>query len=280
MPSAPVPPSTRVSFSGSTPGPSRTTRPVDLRATGSRAAATASDRLAEERLTVTARAALGRRRCSRGSRPAGLVVCVASTPASSRAGSMRSVRARTSAAWLHAGSVLWALTTIASAPSCRACRGSAGWKPKCAAQAASTTKRDPVRMRDFGQPGDVADRPDVGGVGHEHRPGVGGRRERLGHGATAPRRAAGRSPGPPRDAPTPAAARRGPGRAASTGAGSGPPRPGRRLRPRPGPGPAPGCAWVAPPTEKRHTSAPHSRAARDSASASTPRESFIVSSPA
>ena len=51
--------------------------------------------------------------------PAGLVVAVASTPASSRAGSIRSVRASTNAAWLQAGSVLWALVTIASAPHCR-----------------------------------------------------------------------------------------------------------------------------------------------------------------
>ncbi len=39
-------------------------------------------------------------------------------------------------------------------------------------------------------------------------------------------------------------------------------------------------AWVAPPVENRQTSAPHNRAARDSASASTPVLSFIVSSPA
>ena len=38
-------------------------------------------------------------------------------------------------------------------------------------------------------------------------------------------------------------------------------------------------AWVDPPVENRQTSAPHSAAARASASASTPAPSFMVSRP-
>ena len=80
--------------------------------------------------------------------PAGLVVWVASKPRSSRPGSSRPpdrrVRASSSAAWLHAGSVLCALVMRASAPSASACGGTAGEKPKWAAQAASTTSGTPA----------------------------------------------------------------------------------------------------------------------------------------
>ena len=76
--------------------------------------------------------------------PVGLVVCVASNALSSRAASSRSVRASTSAPWVYAGSALCALVTIASAPAAIACGGSSGWKPRCAAQAASTISGTPA----------------------------------------------------------------------------------------------------------------------------------------
>ena len=77
--------------------------------------------------------------------PDGLVVAVASMPASNRARLIRRVRASTMAPCENAGSALWALVTTASAPAAIACGGSAGWKPRCAPHAASTTSGMPCR---------------------------------------------------------------------------------------------------------------------------------------
>ncbi len=76
--------------------------------------------------------------------PVGLVVCVASNARSSRAGSSRCVLASTSAPCVYAGSALCALVTIASAPAAIACGGRSGWKPRWAAQAASTISGTPA----------------------------------------------------------------------------------------------------------------------------------------
>ncbi len=77
--------------------------------------------------------------------PDGLVVAVASTAASNRARPMRRVRAKTRAPCDQAGRALWALVTSASAPAARACGGSAGWNPRWAPHAASTTSGMPCR---------------------------------------------------------------------------------------------------------------------------------------
>ena len=82
--------------------------------------------------------------------PAGLVVCVASNARFSRSPSSRPwpawlVRASTSAPWVYAGSALCALVTMPSAPAASACGGRSGWKPRCAAQAASTSSGTPAR---------------------------------------------------------------------------------------------------------------------------------------
>ncbi len=76
--------------------------------------------------------------------PAGLVVWVASNARFSRASSSRSVLASSSAPWVYAGSVLCALVTMASAPAAMACGGRSGWKPRYAAQAASTISGTPA----------------------------------------------------------------------------------------------------------------------------------------
>ena len=85
------------------PGPSTTTRPstAESRSRASRTAAMASPSRASPSRWRRARAASVLARIA----PAGLVVAVASTPASRRAGSSRSVRASTRAAWLHAGNI-------------------------------------------------------------------------------------------------------------------------------------------------------------------------------
>ena len=191
---------------------------------------------------------------------------------------MRSVRARTSAAWLHAGSVLWALVDHHVGAELRArARGRAGWKPKCAAQAASTTSGTSCACAAVGQPGDVAHRADVGRVAHEDRPRLGVRGERAAYGrrgTPSGRPVPGSTSGRTHTGVRPAST----SRAASSGAACGsPPRCRRR---RPTASATAWLAWVAPPVENRQTSAPQSRAARASASARTPAVSFIVSSPA
>ena len=105
-------------------------------------------------------------------------------------------------------------------PRC-ACGGRSGWKPRWAAQAASTMSGTPASCAARAWPGEVAGGAHVGGVAEEHRARLaGGSRGPPGRSPPRPRRE-GRSPGHARAAPTPAAARPGPARAAATGAGSG-----------------------------------------------------------
>ena len=101
--------------------------------------------------------------------PAGLVVWVASTARSRRSASSRSVRASTRAAWENAGRVLWALVTSASAPCASACLGRSGWKPKCPAHAASTTRGTSCSCTPVGDGGEVRTGADVRRVAEEDR---------------------------------------------------------------------------------------------------------------
>ena len=58
---------------------------------------------------------------------------------------------------------------MASAPAARACGGRPGWKPRCAAQAASTSSGTPAPCAACGVPGQVAGGAHVGRVAEEHR---------------------------------------------------------------------------------------------------------------
>ena len=114
------------------------------------------------------------------------------------------VRARTSAAWLQAGSALWALTTIASAPSGECLRGECGVEAEVRRPGRIDHERRVVLVGCLGETLDVTDGPDVGRVADEHGPHVGVLVQR----ATAYRvrrdaRKADRSRGRPRAAPTP-----------------------------------------------------------------------------
>ena len=245
----------------------------------SRAAATAS--MTARRAAPHRRARAGRapRRCWRGSRPRRWSCAVASTPASSRARSIRSVRASTRAPASTRGSVLWALVTIASAPCGERVRRQRRVEPEVRAPRGVDDERDAVRVRDRRpRPADVADGAHVRRVADEDR--GASRRARRGRprGRRRSRRSGGRGWRRPPAVPTPVAARRAPARAASTAVQ----RPGDD-HPSPGRATASARAWlpcVEPPTLKRQRSAPHSRAARRSASATTPRDTFMVSSPA
>jgi hypothetical protein len=275
LPSAPVPDRTRVSLSGSTCGPSRTTSPSmpRSRSRACRVAAIAAPRRAWPSRCSRARAASVLARTA----PAGLVVAVASTPASSLAGSSRPVRARTRAAWLHAGSVLCALTTMASAPSSSACGGRSGWKPKCAAHAASTTRGTPCSCAAAANPATSPTVPTYDGSPTKTA-------RASGFSASAARTDAGATPrGSPVDGSTSGRTHTGLSPASTSPSRS--ERCSVRLTTTVSPSPATAraMAWlacVAPPVENRQTSAPHRRAARDSASARRPLVSFIVSRPA
>ena len=275
LPSAPVPGSTTTSRVGSTPGPDSTTSP-GTRASRRRTAATASmtgPSSASPSRSSSARAASMLARIA----PDGLVVAVASTPASKRARPIRPLRASTSAPCDHAGSALWALVTSASAPAASACGGSDGWNPRCAPHAASTTRGMPCACAT------AASAPTSPTVPtYEGSPTNTARAS--GAVASAASRAAAVTPtGSPCDGSTAGRTHTG-SSPASTSPSSidrcsvratttrSPGRPTARARAW--------LPWVEPPTENRQRSAPHRRAARDSASATTPRDSFIVSSPA
>ena len=74
----------------------------------------------------------------------GLVVCSSSKHSSSRARSMRSPRASTIEPWVKAVRFLCVEVTMPSAPRAIACFGRAGWKPRCAPHAWSTTSGTPA----------------------------------------------------------------------------------------------------------------------------------------
>ena len=276
MPSAPVPASTRVSLSGSTSGPSSTTRPSTA-ASRSRASAHGGERGAEQRLAVALE------ECPRGvgarQDRAGRAGGGGRLHAGVEAGRVEPLGAREHQCRLapRRQGLVRADDHRVRAELERVPR-QVGVEPEVRRPRSVDDERDVVRVGRVREPGDVADRADVRRVAHEHGPRVGvlGRARRPR--SRARRRAAARWRGRPRAAPRRV---RGP---AST-------RPSsiERCRVRltttrsPSPPSARATAWlacVAPPTENRQTSAPHSRAARDSASASTPRESFMVSRPA
>ena len=213
--------------------------------------------------------------------PAGLVVAVASTARSSRPASSNPpdavVRASTTAACDTAGRVLCALITIASAPAARACGGSAGCRPKWAPHAASTTSGTPAACAAAARPRTSPVVPTYEGspTTTATAPGC-----RVSASSTA---STGTAPGSPRAASTAGRSHTG-RRPASTS-----PRSTERCSVRPTTTSSPGrptasarvwLPWVEPPTENRHQSAPQNTAARRSASASTPRACFMVSSPA
>ena len=209
--------------------------------------------------------------------PEGLVVAVASTDAANRAGSIRSVLARTIAPWLSAVSALWALITKASAPAASACGGRSGWKPKCPAQAASTTSGTPCRWA-------VAARAPVSPYVPTYCGSVTRTATADGASASAPATTSAlTASGSPVRGSTEGVTQVGT-RSARTS-----PRSIERCRVRPTTTRSPGrptvrarawLPWVDPPTEKRATSAPQARAASSSAWSSTPELSFIVSRPA
>ena len=200
-----------------TPGTSRRT-PRARRTRSSRAPASASPRTAISACTASTLARIA---------PDGEVVAVASMARSSRSGASRSVRASTTAPWFRAGKVLCALVTTASAPAANGCGGRSGWLPRWAPHAASTSSGTPAARVTSAQGTDVRAGPDVRRAGDEHGPGV--RMRPRARRRRCPPRLPGevRSPGRAADAPTPAAARRGPARAGATGARCGPRRPCR-----------------------------------------------------
>ncbi len=240
-------------MTGSTPGPSRTVSPSTRfsRWRAVRVAAMASASNSRPSRSSSAREASMLARIA----PAGLVVAVASTPASRRAGSIRSVRASTRAAWLQAGSVLCALVTIASAPTCSGCGGRSGWKPKCAAHAASTISGTWCACATSGQAPHIPDGADVGRIADEHCPCFGVAGEGMHARSAGPRRGEARSRRPSPGGPTPVSVPRVRVRRDSE-------RCSVRLTMTVSPSPpmASARAWlacVAPPVEKRQTSAPH-----------------------
>ena len=276
LPSAPVPGSTRVSRIGSTPGPSSTTRP-GTRASRSRTVATAS-------MTGPSRASPSRSSRARAASmlarmaPDGLVVAVASTAASNRARPIRRLRASTSAPCDQAGRALWALVTRASAPGGERVRRQGGVEPEVGAPRGIDDERDAVPVRHRGQAAHVADRADVGRVADEDGPGVG----RLGEGGLEGRgRDTDREPVGGVDLrPEPdrfeAGQHQPEEHRAVQGAGHDDPvaRAGRRRAP------GPGCRASSRRPRTGRGRLPTAAAARGSASATTPRASFIVSRPA
>ena len=261
---------------GSTVGPSSTTSP-GTRASRARAGGHGLDDRAEQRLASRSSRARAASMLARIA-PDGLVVAVASMPASKRARPIRRVRASTMAPCENGGQRLVRAGHEGVGPGRDRVRRQRRVEPEVGAPRRVDDERDAVPVRHRRQARHVTDRADVGRVADEHRSGVRGAGEgRLEGGGGHPdgQAVVGVDLGPHPHRLEPGRAR---GRAASSGAACGPRRPGRRGGPRRAR--APGCRGSSRRPRTGRGRRPRAGRPAPRPRRATPRASFIVSRPA